>query len=62
MILACNCPIPFLAQNDGERIGNLNYSWRQVSILCMRGMENNVIVIKKNSYVSTCVFLTLFIT
>ncbi len=32
----CNCPIPFLAQNDGESIGNLNYSWYQVSILCIR--------------------------
>ncbi len=32
-------PIPFLAQNDGESIGNLNYSWHNVFILCMRGME-----------------------
>ncbi len=40
LILACNCPIPFLAQNDGESIGNLNYIWHQVSMLRMRGMEN----------------------
>ncbi len=37
------CPIPFLAPNDGESIGNLNYSWRQVSILRMRGLENNIL-------------------
>ncbi len=39
----CNCPIPFLAQNDGESIGNLNYSQRQVSILRMCGRENNIL-------------------
>ncbi len=49
----CNCPIPFLVQNDSESIGNLNYSWRQVSILRMRmrGMENikikNFVLISK---------------
>ncbi len=42
-MLACNCPIPLLAQNDVESIGNLKYSWRQVSILRMRGMENNIL-------------------
>ncbi len=39
----CNCPIPFLSQNDCERVGNLNYSWRQVSILHMHGMENKIL-------------------
>ncbi len=29
-----------MAQNDGESIDNLNYSWHQVSILHIRGMEN----------------------
>ncbi len=32
-----------MAQKDGESIDNLNYSWRQVSILHMCGMENNVL-------------------
>ncbi len=39
----CNCLIPFLAQNDGESTVNLNYTWRQVSIQRMRGMENNIL-------------------
>ncbi len=43
LIHACNCPIPFLAQNDGENIGYLNYSWHRVSILRMRGMENHIL-------------------
>ncbi len=54
----CNCPIPFLAQNDGESIGNLNYSWCQVSIMRMRGMEHNILSVaiflsvnKKNAIV-----------
>ncbi len=32
-----------MAQNDGESKGNLNNSWCQVSILRMRGMENNIL-------------------
>ncbi len=63
----CNCPIPFLAQNDGESIGNLNYSWCQVSILRLRGMENNILSVaillsvnKKNAI--TDVWLTQVIT
>ncbi len=44
----CNSPIPFLAQNDGESIGNLNYRWHQVSILRMCGMENNILSVAIN--------------
>ncbi len=32
-----------MAQNDGESIDNLNYSWCQVSIPRMHGMENNIL-------------------
>ncbi len=52
-MLACNCPILFLAQNDNKSIGNLNYSWRQVSILHLRVMENNILSVATDpSFVS----------
>ncbi len=53
--------IPFLAQNDGESIGNLNNDWHQVSILRTRGMEkikikNFVLLLanKKNAMTDVC--------
>ncbi len=54
-----------MAQNDGESIGNLNYSWSQISILDMRGLENNILLVaidpsfvskvnKKNAITDVC--------